>query len=66
MQILKTLTIMANEYKCTPKTLKTHIKKDEELNKEIKSGLLPSKAQKKIYEKFGYPPSVNKSDYENV
>jgi hypothetical protein len=24
------------------------------------------KKQKLIYEEFGYPPSVNKSDYDNV
>ena len=66
MEKLKTLLKIADELGYTPRTLRNHIKKDELLSVEIKSGAQPLKKQKLIYEKLGYPPEVNKTDYENV
>jgi hypothetical protein len=66
MQTVKTLTQMASEFSITAKTLSNHIKKDETLKEEIKSGLQMPRHQKLIYDKFGYPPQVDKKDYENV
>lgn len=66
MEILKTLTMIADEYGFKPKTFQNHIKKDDVLKEKINRGLQPPKKQKLIYETWGYPPSVNKSDYDNV
>jgi hypothetical protein len=67
MEILKTITRMASEFTCTPKTLSKHIRTNERLKTEINtSEVQMPKKQKLIYEEFGYPPSVKKSDYENV
>ena len=65
--ILKSMTRMASEFNCTQKTLCKHIKKNEHLKSEIiTSDLQMPRKQKLIYEEFGYSPSVNKSDYENI
>ena len=48
------------------KTFHNHIQRDEVLRAEIKSGVQCLRAQKLLYEKFGYPPEVSKADYENV
>jgi hypothetical protein len=66
MEILKTLAMIADEYGFKPKTFSRHIKKDEVLKVEIKRGLQPPIKQKTIYTRLGFPPSVNKSDYDNV
>jgi hypothetical protein len=66
MDIVKTLSQMAAEFTLQPKTFYNHIQKHECLKTEIKQGLQLPKQQKLIYDKFGYPPSVNKNDYENI
>ena len=58
--------MIADEYGYKPKTFKSHISKNPNLKDEIKRGLQPPKQHKKIYEELGYPPGVNKSDYDNV
>ena len=67
MEILKTITKIASEYTCTAKMLSEHINKNKRLKDEIDTSIvqMPRK-QKLIYEEFGYPPSVAKSDYDNV
>jgi hypothetical protein len=62
----KTLTQIAGEYRFTTRTLTNHIKKHETLSGQIKRGLQLPRFQKMIYETFGYPPDVNKKDYEDV
>ncbi len=64
--LFKPLSQIAQEFHRSPKTLYNHIKKNERLRNEIQSGLQPPKKQKLIYEELGYPPGVNKKDYENV
>lgn len=66
MLILKTLAMIAEEYGYSPRTFNNHRKKYEILRENIKRGLQCPKAQKMFYETLGYPPSVDKSDYENV
>jgi hypothetical protein len=66
LNTVKTLSQIASEYTTTPKTLSSHIKKHEVLRAEIQSGLQLPKQQKLIYDTFGYPPGVNKKDYEQV
>lgn len=66
MQILKTLAMIADEYGFNHKTFSSHIKKNVVLKQEIKRGLQTPVKQKLIYVQMGYPPSVNKIDYENV
>lgn len=63
---VKTFAKIADELGFTPRTFKNHINRDEELCAKIKRGLQCMKAQKMLYDKFGYPPGVNKSDYDNV
>ena len=58
--------MIADEFGFKQKTFKSHISKDDELKLEIKRGLQTPKKQKMIYDKWGYPPCVNKSDYDNV
>ena len=66
---IKTREQIAEEYS-TPnnhvsvKTLNAHIEKYE-LPIKPNSSLFP-KQQKQIYETLGYPPSVDRSLYENV
>ena len=64
--VLKTLSMIADEYGFKPKTFKNHLKKDAVLNDVIKRGLQPPKMQKLVYDTLGYPPGVDKSDYEKV
>ena len=47
--------------------LSEHINKNKRLKDEIDTSIvqMPRK-QKLIYEEFGYPPSVDRSDYDNV
>lgn len=66
MEILKTLGMIAGEFTLKQKTFKNHINKDEVLKVQIKRGLQTQKKQKLFYERWGYPPGVNKADYENV
>jgi hypothetical protein len=67
MEILKTITKIASEFTCTPKMLSEHINKNSRLKDEIDTSIVQMpKKQKLIYEEFGYPPSVDKSDYDNV
>ena len=58
---------MASEFTCTPKMLSEHIHKNARLKDEIDTTIvqMPRK-QKLIYEEFGYPPGVDKSDYDDV
>lgn len=63
MEIIKTRQRIAGEFNTYPKTLIRWLK--------VHGVILPPCAltlywQKLIYETLGYPPSVNKSDYENV
>ena len=66
LNILKTLSQIAAEYGFILRTFYNHIKRHEVLRVNIKRGLQPPICQKLIYETLGYPPSVNKSDYDNV
>ena len=66
MEKLKTLSMIADEFGYKSKTLTRHIRKDDILNAEINRGLQPPRKQKLIYDRLGYPPGVNKSDYDNV
>lgn len=65
--ILKSLTRIASEFNCSAKTLSKHIKESENLKTKINTRVLQMpRKQKLIYEEFGYPPSVNKSDYDDI
>jgi hypothetical protein len=64
--VCKTLTQIAKEFGVEQKTISAHIDKYEDLKEEIKPGLQFPLHQKKIYDKLGYPPCVNKKDYEHV
>lgn len=66
MEILKTLGMIAAGFRFTQKTFRNHINKDEVLKDIIKRGLQNPKQQKLFYERWGYPPDVNKADYENI
>ena len=63
---VKTFPRIAEELGFTPRTLRNKIKKKEALDGKIDSGVQCLKAQKLIYDEFGYPPEVCKADYENV
>ncbi len=65
-KILKQLSQIADELNYPPKTFYNHIQKNKRLKDEIYSGLQPPKKQKLIYEEFGYPPGVDKKDYDDV
>ena len=61
---VKTREDVAQEYNVSIKVLNAHIEKH---HIEIPPyTLLFPKQQKEIYEKLGYPPSVDRSLYENV
>jgi hypothetical protein len=66
LDVVKTLTHIASEYRCVLKTLKRQIENNPRLKDEILPGLQMPRKQKLIYEEFGYPPGVNKSDYDNI
>lgn len=66
LDVIKTLTRIASEYRCMPKTLNRQIRNNPRLKDEILPGLQMPRKQKLIYEELGYPPGVNKSDYDNV
>jgi hypothetical protein len=63
---LKNLTQIAREFTYNPKTFFNKIRRHPTLSLEIESGLQPPRKQKLLYDEFGYPPGVNKSDYDNV
>ena len=66
INILKTLSRMASEFGFTPKTLTRHIRREDRLKDEIKPGIQTPRKQKLIYDVLGYPPGVNRKDYEFV
>jgi hypothetical protein len=59
----KTRQQIAGEYKITPKTLISGLEKQGIL---LPPCSLSLKLQKLIYDTLGYPPGINKSDYDNV
>ncbi len=62
----KSIPQIANAFEAPHKTFRNHIKSDEFLKPRIKKGLQMPLQQKWIYTSFGYPPGVNKSDYDGV
>jgi hypothetical protein len=66
LHILKSLSQIAMEFNFIPRTFYNHIQRHEILRANIQRGLQPPKLQKLIYDTLGYPPGVNKSDYDNV
>ena len=63
---VKTFAKVADELGFSTRTLRSHINKDDKLKDEIPRGAQSLKSQKLLYNKFGYPPEVNRADYENV
>ena len=62
----KSIPQIADEFDAPHKTFRNHIKSDEFLKANIKKGFQMPLQQKWIYTRFGYPPDVNKSDYDGV
>ncbi len=62
----KSIPQIADEFDAPHKTFRNHIKSDEFLGTRIKKGLQMLLQQKWIYDTFGYPPGVNKADYDGV
>ena len=64
---LKNLTQIARELTYdNPRTFFNHVRRNPKLKDEIEPGLQPPRKQKLIYDEFGYPPGVNRSDYDDV
>ena len=63
MKLIKTRQQIAEEFTTYPKTLIRWLKKQGVI---LPPCALTPKWQKLIYETLGYPPCVNKLDYENI
>lgn len=63
MELVKTRQQIANEFKTSTKTLKNWLAKHGIILPQCS---LRPRLQKLIYEALGYPPCVNKFEYENV